>query len=52
MPILPDGAVILARAEEGGARVELPFVEDGVDGDGEEGGEGFDQGVVGLRGRL
>lgn len=45
VPGLVHGQVVGARGEEGGGRVEAPVVEEGVDGDEEEGGEGGEEGV-------
>lgn len=41
---LVDGQVVGAGEEECGGRVEAAVVEEGVDGDGEERGEGGDEG--------
>lgn len=48
MPVLSDGVVVFPRAEEGGGGVDVAFVEDGVDGNGEEVAEGGDDGLVGA----
>ena len=48
MPVLSDGIVVFTCAEEGGCRVNVALVEDGVDGDGEEVAEGGDDGLVGV----
>lgn len=49
---LPDWVVVFAGAEEGGWRVDVALVEDGVDGDGEEVAECGDDGGVGVEGRF
>lgn len=48
MPRLADGVVVGARGDEGGGGVEGAFVEEGMDCDGEEGGEGAEEGGVGV----
>lgn len=48
MSRLPHGVVVGARRDEGGGWVEGAFVEEGVDCDGEEGGEGSEEGGVGI----
>ena len=48
MPRLADGVVVGACGNEGGWRVEGAFIEEGVDCDGEEGGQGSEEGGVGV----
>lgn len=48
MSVLPDGEVVGTGGDEGGGWVDVPEVEDVVDGDGEEGGDGGEESAVGV----
>jgi hypothetical protein len=48
MPVLTNGEVVGAGQEKGFWRIETPLVEDSVDCDDEEVGEGCGEGVVGV----
>lgn len=49
MSTLPHRVVIFARFEKGGSRIYISFVEDGVNGHGEEVPEGGDDSIVAVQ---
>ena len=49
MSTLADWVVVFARSEKGCLWIDVPLVEDGMDGDGEEIAERGDQGGIGVK---
>ena len=49
MSALPHRIIVLARLDEGGLRIKVPFVEDGVNGHSKEITVGRDDSLVGIQ---